>query len=430
MSRRRVLIASYYFPPVASVGSVRAGALAKYLPQHGWDVTIVTPRRPERRTPGPEILETEDADSAIAIKRRLGLNPGLAIRDQLGPPPASSSVGNRFRSMAVEAAKAIVAFPDANRGWVPFAVRAAGRASQQRRFDAVLTTSPPVSAHLAGRRISALLDLPWIADLRDLWSQDHNSTSPPWRRAMDRFLERRTFRHARALVTVSEPLAGQLGQLHTSAKIHTVLNGFDPDLLANNPKLSETFEICHTGTFYQGRRDPSIFFDALTSLLQSGRIDRRRVRVRLFSRQEPWLRREVNRVGLQDVVLLEPWLPWSEALLVQQKAQVLLLLHWGAQAEVGVYTGKIFEYLAAQRPVLMIGGGEGVLSDLLRETRAGVHLGSREEIERQLLVWWEEFERTGVVSYLGDVSRLHRYSHLRMAEEFAGILDSVCSRPQ
>ncbi len=424
--RRRVLLCCYYFPPVASVGSVRVGALAKYLPRHGWDVSVVTPRRPGRSPDGVGLVETEDVDRARTWKRRLGLRADLALKDQVGAEAGARAAG--WRGAAIEIAKVLLAFPDAHRGWAKVAEDAATELALRTRIDAILTSSPPVSVHLAGSRARRRIGVPWVADLRDLWTDDHNSTAPAWRRRLERRLERRTFRNAAALVTVSEPLAETLHAAHAGPPTHTILNGFDPDFAGPAARLATDFVICHTGTFYQGRRDPTPLFDALASLFASGRVVRDLVRVRLFSRAEPWLAQAIERRGLGDVVRLEPWIAWEDALRVQQESQVLLLLHWGDHEERGVFTGKIFEYLAARRPILMVGGGAGVLADLLRETGAGVHVRDLPSLEHQLATWWDEYRATGAVRYRGDESRLDHYSHDRMAREFAAVLDAAVAR--
>jgi hypothetical protein len=420
---RRALLVCYQFPPVASVGSVRVGALAKHLPRHGWDVTVVTSAHPERSLVGADVVETADSDRARELKRVLGLRGDLALKDQVGAEAGAKGLSSRARALVIEVAKAIVLFPDAYRGWAALAVDAAAKSAANRSFDAILTSSPPVSAHLAGAELSRRLALPWVADLRDLWTDDHNSRSPGWRRRLERRLERRTLGRAAALVTVSTPLVETLSPWYPKSPVHAILNGYDPTQVGPAPRLDERFTICHTGTFYQGRRDPAPLFDALRSLLESKRIDRGRIRVRLLSRDEPWLRREIETRALADVVQVEPWVAWPEALRAQREAQILLLLHWGGAEERGVYTGKIFEYLAARRPVLMVGGGDGVLADLLAETRAGVHVRDRAALEAEILRSWEEFRATGRVAYHGDTTRIERYSHDRMAREFAQVLD-------
>jgi glycosyltransferase involved in cell wall biosynthesis len=236
------------------------------------------------------------------------------------------------------------------------------------------------------------------------------------------------FRSADALITVSPPLAASLQRLHPKLPTHSILNGFDPELTGPAGNLTEEFSITHTGTFYQGRRDPSLLFEAVSNLISAGRIARQRIRIRLFSRGAPWLSALVDAHALEDVVELHPWLPWHEALRVQRESQVLLLMHWGAEPERGVYTGKIFEYLAAQRPVLVVGGGKGVLSELLEQTGAGVHVTDLSTLQAQLLNWWEAYLRSGQVPYRGDPRVIQRYSHVRMAEEFARVFDSIQPR--
>jgi glycosyltransferase involved in cell wall biosynthesis len=372
------------------------------------------------------VLETADADLGAGLKRLLRVPGDAALKDAIAG--TASPLARPRSARLVELVKALVAFPDTNRGWIPIAASAAEQRLVEERFDAVLSSSPPPSVHLAAHRVAARARLPWVADLRDLWSQDHNSTAPAWRRRLDRRLERRTFRGASALVTVSEPLARELRALHPALPVRAILNGFDPEEVGLATGLTPDFTLTHTGTFYQGRRDPSLLFETLARMLADGRIPRDRIRIRLFARHEPWIAALVRRHGLEDVVELLAWTARREALRAQQESQVLLLLHWGGAREEGVFTGKVFEYLAARRPVLMIGGGAGVLSELLDATGAGAHVTEAVQLERQLDAWWREFAATGTVAWRGRDELIDRYSHRRMAREFAELLDELCDR--
>lgn len=424
MAERTLLILTYHFPPTASVGTVRMAGLTKYLPEFGWTALVVTPRA-GRVDPPEWLVETDDADLGAAVKRRLKIRRDAALKDTIsgtGPPVGRAPL----RSWLIEQTKALVAVPDTNRGWIRIAGRAASAMLARHPCDAVLTTSPPPSTHLAGRRVADRTGLPWIADLRDLWSDDRNSLAPAWRRWVDRRLERRTLRTASALATVSEPLADELRRLHPGIPTRSILNGFDPDETHLGRGLTPEFTITHTGTFYQGRRDPTMLFSAVSSLLESGQIPRDQLRVRLYARHEPWVQHLAEAHGISDVVELLPWGSREAALRAQQESQVLLLLHWGGERERGVYTGKIFEYLAARRPILMIGGGGGVLHDLIEETGAGIHVTDQTAVEQALLGVWREFDADGSVAWRGREALLDRYSHRRMAGEFANLLDEVC----
>lgn len=425
MRQRRVLIFSYYFAPTPSAGAVRMGGLVKYLPAEGWHTTVLTPRHPSRYPETPDIIETDDADMAVTIKRTLGLDRGAALKDLVSGDGSAPRAGLHFKARLIDTLKGFMAFPDTNRGWISIANRAAREAIAQQAFDLVLTTSPPPSAHVAGGQIKAAGGLPWVADLRDLWSDDRFSTAPRWRRAVDERHERRTLGKADALVTVSEPLAEELRALHPGVPTHTVLNGFDPDLVNPGEPLPETFTITHTGTYHQGRRDPSLLFEAAGNLIRRGRLPRNRFRIRLFVKHEPWLLAMAERHGVADLLDLVPWGSFEDAIRAQRRSHVLLLLHWGGSREAGVVTAKVFEYLAARRPILVLGGGPGALRDLLDDTGTGLQITSVDRLEDQLSAWWEEFEKTGTIAWKGDPARIERYSHIRMAREFAAVFETV-----
>ncbi len=425
MDRRSVQILSYYFSPTPSVGGVRVGGLFKYLPDFGWEPTVVTPHNPDRSESWRRIVETKDSDAAASLKRLLGLRPDAALKDAVSG--TKSPLSERpMRARLVELAKALTIFPDSNRGWISIAHEAALRAFGDRPFDAILTTSPPPSVHVAGSRLAASTRIPWIADLRDLWSGDRNSHAPGWRRSADRWLERRTLRSASALATVSEPFADALRLLHPNQPVHSILNGFDPEEVGLVDRLTSDFTLTNTGSFYQGRLDPTPLFKAVARLIGAGGLPRDRIRLRFFARHEPWLEALVTRFQLDDVVDVLPWVPREDALRAQQESQVLLQFHWGGPSEAGIYSGKIFEYLAARRPIVMIGGGAGVLHDLIEETGAGIHVTNQASLEGVILDLWREFEANGSVAWRGREDLLDRYSHRRMARQFAELLDEVC----
>lgn len=403
------------------------GGLVKHLPAFGWQTTVLTPKHSDRHPEATEIVETNDADMAVRLKQFLGMDSNAALKDLVSGEAKVPATGLRLKARLIDTLKGLVAFPDTNRGWVSIATKAAHQLLAEQKFDVVLTTSPPPSAHVAGRLIKDRSAIPWVADLRDLWSDDRFSTAPRWRRVIDRRYEQRTLRHADALVTVSDPLAEELRGLHPSVPIHTVLNGFDPDLINPGEPLPDIFTITHTGTYHQGRRDPSLLFEATGNLVRSGRLPQDRFRIRLFAKHEPWLLALAGQHGIAENIELVPWGSFDDAVRAQRQSHVLLLLHWGGPKEAGVVTAKVFEYLAARRPILVLGGGPGTLVDLLNDTGGGLQVTSVDNLERQLVTWWNEFERTGSVGWNGDQGKIDNYSHVRMAREFVEVFDAVVS---
>ena len=363
-------------------------------------------------------------DVSYRFKRRLHLQPNRGFQEQVGVPLAIRGGKRSLTSKAVTFTKGIIAYPDEQKAWLPFAVNAGHELLRKEKFDAVLSSSGPVTSHLIAKELKRRTGTPWIADLRDLWTQAHQY--PYWRarKWVERRLELKTLTCADALVTVSKPLAKKLEMFHRGKAVFAIPNGFDPDELFSVP-LTKEFTLTYTGQIYQGKQDTEPLFQAIRELITKGMIDPTAIKVRSFGPTRYWLDRDVKEHGLEMIVAQHGVVPREEALAKQRESQVLLLLNWNDPREKGVYSGKVFEYLAARRPILAIGGPNGVVSELLEETGAGVHVKDVAELKESLRNWYKEYQATGQVGYHGKEERIARYSHREMARKFAQVLNEV-----
>lgn len=424
---KRMLMITYYFPPRPGVASLRLRGLAKYLPDYGWEPVILTaalPGDPEHRF---KVVQTSYPGDATALwKRKMGLASNKGLQEQLGMPRAIREGKASFISISrmVNLGKAIVAYPDDQKHWYPFAVNVGHDLLKKERFNVLLSSSGPVICHLIAKELKKRHGILWVADLRDLWTQNHYYPYGPVRRLFERRLEVKTLSTADVLVTVSEPLAQKLQLLHRGKPVTAIPNGYDPDEIASAP-LTKEFTITYTGQLYRGKRDPAPLLRVIAELFSEGQLDRQAVKVRFYGTTEYWLEKEIERFGLEDVVSLNPQVPRSLALERQRESQVLLLLNWDDPREIGVYTGKLFEYLAARRPILAVGGLRGVVTELLEETRAGVHASGYEQLKHALVELYEQYRTHGYVPYRGCEEQIAKYSHREMARHFAYVLDSL-----
>lgn len=420
---KRVLVITYYFPPRPDIASLRLRGLAKYLPEYGWEPVILTAALPGKPESCFKVVQTAyPGDASACWKRKLGLRPDKGFQEQIGVPRALRESKSSFTSKLLTLAGAIIAYPDGQKSWYPFAVSAGHDLLTRERFDALLSSSSPVTCHLIARELKRRHRIPWVADLRDLWTQNHYYPYGPVRRLFERHLELKTLSAADALVTVSGPLAGKLRLLHRGKPVIAIPNGYDPDEVASAP-LTREFTITYTGQLYQGKRDPTPLFRAIAELISEGRLDRRVVKVRFYGATDYWVEKEVKRFGLEDVVSLSPRVPREIALEKQRESQILLLLNWNDPEETGVYTGKVFEYLAARRPILAVGGPRGVVTELLEETGAGFHALGYAQLKHALLELYEQYRTFGCVPYKGREEQIAKYSHVEMARRFAELLD-------
>lgn len=425
---KRVLVITYYFPPRPGVASLRLRGLAKYLPEYGWKPVILTAALPGKPEHHFKVIQTPyPGDATARWKRKLGLVPNKGFQEQVGIPRALREGRGSFTTKVINVAKAFIAYPDDQKGWYPFALSAGHDLLRKERFDALISSSGPVTCHLIARELKARHGIPWVADFRDLWTQNHYYPYGPLRRWLERRLELRTMSTADALVTVSEPLARQLRNLHHGKPVYVIPNGYDPDEVASAP-LTKELTITYTGQLYQGKRDPVPLLQALAELISEGKICREDVRVRFYGSTEYWLEQEIRKYRLEDVVSLHSHVHREEALERQRESQILLLLLSDHPGEAGVYTGKVFEYLASRRPILAIGGLRGVVTELLEETGAGVHVSDNKELKRVLAALYVEFKTHGQVLYHGCEDRISKYSHREMARKFAEVLNYVASR--
>jgi len=420
---KKVLIITYL--PYATP---RIPGLAKYLPEFGWQPIIMTPHCSQAAGSQLRIIETPYRDALGPWKRLLGIKPGdddirKQVKERFGISSRKSPVDS-----VLTVGGAIINYPDAEKGWKPFAISEGGRLLQEENISAIISSSSPVTSHLVARELKTRYKIPWVADFRDLWSQNHNYSYGPFRRLIDRRLELKTLAVADALVTVSQPWAEQLETLHKGKLAHTITHGFDPEEVNDPPaKLTAKFTITYTGTVYS-KYDPSKLFAALKDLISEGTLNPDGVEVRFYGKRTEWLDKKIEQYGLSSTVKQHGLVSKKVVFDKQRESQLLLILKWENQKERGSYSGKIFEYLGAKRPILATGGSNDVVSELLEETGAGVSAPTLEGVKSTLKELYREYKLQGRVCYKGDDIKVNKYSNRETAKKLSEILSSIVQR--
>jgi phosphoribosylanthranilate isomerase len=164
----------------------------------------------------------------------------------------------------------------------------------------------------------------------------------------------------------------------------------------------------------------------LNILIDEKTIDPATIEVHFFGDREEWLINDSKKYQLESVVQVHGQISREESLQKQRESQVLLLLTWNDPGEKGIYTGKLFDYLAARRPILALGLHGSVVTDVLNQTQAGITVSSDAEIKEQILTFYREYKEKGYVSYSGVHSEINTYSHREMARKYAEVLEEVC----
>ena len=364
----KLLLVSFYFPPAGGGGVQRPLKLATHLPAAGIETHVLAPDDPKWIHTGDELAVPTKA----WVHRAHYLGPkGRKPAEELH---GLEGVDRMLRQAGLLSRRFLV--PDENAAWALTAGPAAIRLIRRHSIDVVLTTSPPPSVHLIGAAAKAATGVKWIADLRDsLLAHAHRQADNPAavlkeksRAAVARLVAKR----ADAVVAVSEPIAEETRGLEPAGRVVTIPNGCDyEDFQGLDYTPSERFRITHTGSF-MGRRSPRPF---LTALAESG-LD---VIARFVGDFRAADREWADGLGLGDRLELVPYTSHRESLRLQRGSEALLLLIPEAEGRGrAVLSGKVFEYLAAERPILASVPPDGEAARLLRETGAGIVVGSED----------------------------------------------------
>jgi glycosyltransferase involved in cell wall biosynthesis len=361
----KVLLVTLYFPPGGGGGVQRPLKFATHLPAHGIETHVLAPDDPKWIYDDPELAPP----SRAWVHRARYLGPrARKLADELHGRQGLGLLRRQVLSLSRR-----VLVPDEAVSWTLTAVPAAIRIVRAEGIDVVITTSPPNSVHLVGAAVKRTTGVRWVADLRDsIATHPHRNVERAAVRAKEKVSEavaRLVARGADAIVAASEAIAMEFRSLVPRGDVTTILNGADFDDFAGlEYRRGSRFRITHTGSFF-GKRDPRPF---LTALAESGLED---VVARFVGDFRASDREWAESLGLGERLELHAYAPRREALALQRDSDALLLLipEAGGRGK-GVLSGKVFEYLAAERPILgAVPDGEA--ARLIRETGAGVVAG-------------------------------------------------------
>ncbi|HEY7258404.1 MAG TPA: glycosyltransferase family 4 protein [Gaiellales bacterium] len=365
----RALIVSYYFPPAGGGGVQRVLKLCKHLPAFGWDVDVLAPDDPKWLAHDPGLAAEIPSATVVHRARYRGPSDERPVADVLAGARGLSGVATRAGIYGRQ-----LLLPDPRIVWVPDAARAAVRIVRERSASVVLTTSPPSSAHMVGSLVARRTGVPWVADMRDSWLANphrrYEARSVRLKRAVLETMARRTFARVSAVTTVTDTIAEEARALARPGTPTTVIsNGCDFDEFAGLEHTpSDRLRILHAGFFF-GKRTPRPFLVALSGLLADRPELRDVVEARFVGGFRTADREWAEDLGLGGSLRIDGFLPHDQALAAMKNADALLLLiPRSGGLGTSVLSGKLFEYLAAERPVLALVPPEGVAADLLRST--------------------------------------------------------------
>lgn len=422
LQRRRLLVLAYYVPPLGGSGVQRITKLLKYLPEAGWDATLVAPRPGRYVVRDASLLDDLD-HGGVEVIRTPSLDPSRIGRGEAGSAP----YGDTQRRVAGRVTGWLF-LPDNKIGWLPFAVRAGRAALAKTPHDAILSTAPPYTAHLAAARLGSTSGLPVVLDYRDDWLGNPRHVYPtPWHRRAHARLEAYALRRAALVTTINETIAEALRQRASGlAPVAVLPQGFDPaDLDAPPaPRDPRTMRFVYTGVFYEAQR-PDVFLDALSRVQRE--LGPGRMEAVFAGLVPPDFDARVAALGLTEHVRYAGYLPHRASVSLARSADVLWMTVGEQVGSAQISTSKLFEYMGTGRPILaLVPPGEA--ADALARYRAAAvvspaDVGAVAEALRALYQAW-----TAGTLPRPDEAYLARHDRQTLAHEMGALLDGVVAR--
>ena len=430
---KRVLIISYYWPPAGGISVIRPLKLAKYISEFGWDPIVCTAENPHfpfedenaaKDIPkNLEVLKVPIVEPYEIYKKLTGQKQKSALADVIQNAPKRSFLHNL--SVWIRGNFFI---PDARCLWIKPVVNELTKYLKENHVDAIITTGPPHSVNRIGYLLNKKLQIPWLADFQDPWTQvdyyKHFKISK-WAHRRHRKMENQIFDNADLITIVSNSWKTDLESIGAS-NVEVVPLGYDTTDFSENIKLNSNFTLTHLGLLGEDR-NPTILIEVIADLCKHDENFSKHFRLQLVGIVNDRLKNLVNKLDLSEQVFFIGQVNRDEALEIMQASQLLLLLLNKAENVGGRIPGKVFEYFGARRPVLSLGPNNTDIEKMLSESGAGVNIDYSDKIQLKsyLLNQLNRFLNEGINSTSNSVKK---FTHKEVSATFAKHLETITKK--
>ena len=416
--RRRVLVIAYYFPPMGLSGVQRIARFVKYLPDFGWEPTVLT-IRPGGYFAFDTSLSDELAQRRIDVSRTRSIDP-----TRLFGRRATVSMPKETRRKAISELSQWFMLPDNKIGWLPFALREGNRLMTEQHFDAVLSTAPPYTAHLIGAALSRRHRVPLLLDYRDDWLDNPRHVYPTsLHKRIHRSMEQHAAANASAVVSINSVIASAITS-RVGKEVGVIEQGFDPqdfsESIAPDP---DVFRLTYTGVFYDAQR-PDTFLSGCARFLERRPEARQHLKLDFAGTLSENAIDLARSLGLADLLTFHGYLPHPEVVRLQQRSNVLWMVIGRRPGAESISTGKLFEYIGANKPILAL-VPDGAARDLLGDYNMAVRVDpdAPEDIAEALDRLYDDWTRG--TSPKPDADFISRFDRRLLTGRLASMLDAI-----
>lgn len=422
---KRALIITYYWPPAGGSGVQRWLKFIKYFRDFDIEPIVYTVKNATYPIIDKSLLN--EVPNNIEILKQPIWEPNNLFSFGRKNPKQSAGFLNKkpsFFGKILQYIRANYFIPDARKFWINPSVKFLKNYLKNNQIDVIITTGPPHSTHLIGLKLKEDLQLKWIADFRDPWTDiDYFHYLLLTKKSLKKhqYLEQNVVKKADTVIVVGNTM--KQNYLKFNKNIFTITNGFDDEISNEKVVLDTKFTFTHIGLM-NSDRNPVLLWKVLKEIGVKNHQFLNDLNIKLIGKIDNEVLVSISDNNLTENVNVIDYVPHNKIGNFQKASQVLLLVVNNVPSAKGIITGKIFEYLKAKRPILAIAPNNGDLANIINETNAGfvVDYKDKELLKSTILALYASYKKGNL--YI-DSKNMEQYHRKVLTKKVATIIKDI-----
>lgn len=423
--KKNILYIAYFFPPLGGSGVQRTLKFVKYLPMYNKNPIVVTVKEGHnfaydeemiKEVPNSVKIYRSNSGESLWLRKRIeSINKVLtSIKEKSNKKDTSNVKSDDLEKVKTTSEVKTTPelsikdkvfkyleynhyVPDTKIRWYKNAIDdIIKRVLKEEKIDLIFSTSYPYTDHLIALEIKKRINKPWVVDLRDPWVGNKFifERYDEKRKEKEKKLEAEVIKNADKVINVTENITNIYKERYPEYKnkFITITNGFDISDKVEEEVESEKFIINYSGIITDGQ-SPEVFLKAIEELMKSDGNFKKDLLINFTGTIIDKYKYLFDNECIKNNIKINGYAAHNIVLKEMKTASINLVILPDTEESKGIYTGKIFDYILSEKPILGIMPLKGVASELINSKKIGVAvdyndlIGIKNFIEKTYLLW-------------------------------------------